>query len=170
MASQAASNTARTNTYLIFWVDGQLFASNVSAVLEVLRNENVSPIPRNYSFIKGIINFRGEVVTVIDTGQKINMPGKASTDKNVIIIFEFMQENQEIKLGALADKVMDVTNVNENDLQAVPEFGQNFNPKYLEGTIKTEHGFALVLKIDKIFSEAEVEIIQESNQNQENHA
>lgn len=157
---------AQTNikTFLVFWIDGQLFAADVGAILEVLRNENISPIPRNYSFIEGIINFRGEVVTVIDTGQKINMPGKSKKDKQVIIIFEFTQDSQDIKLGALADSVMDVMEVNKSDLQPVPEFGQNYNPEYLEGTIKTEEGFALVLKIDKIFSDNDVEIIRENSE------
>lgn len=162
------TTASKIKTYLIFWVDGQLFASDVSAILEVLRNENISPIPRNYSFIEGIINFRGEVVTVVDTGQKINMPGKSKADKNVIIIFEFMQDNKEIKLGALADKVMDVKDVSDENLQSVPEFGQNYNPEYLLGTIKTEEGFALVLNVEKIFSEAEVEVIRDNNENQSN--
>lgn len=163
MAAKASSSK---NTYLIFWVDGLLFASDVTSVLEVLRNENVSPIPRNYEFVKGIINFRGEVITVIDTALKINMPGKNRTEKDVIIVFEFVQDNQEVKLGALADKVMDVMEVSDDELQAVPEFGKNYNPDYLRGTIKTEEGFALVLKIDKIFSESEVEVIRESTENQ----
>ena len=153
-------------TFLIFWVDGQLFAADVKAVLEVLRNENVSPIPRNYDFIQGIINFRGEVVTVVNTGQKLLMPERKEVEKEVIIVFDFIKDKQEVKLGAQADRVMKVMEVKTTDIHPVPDFGENYNPEFLDGTLKTDDGFALILRIEKIFSDKEVAVLQDNTEKQ----
>lgn len=163
MRTDKQATKTNLKTFLVFWVDQQLFAANVNAVLEVLRNEQVSPIPRHYDFIEGIINFRGEVVTVVNTGKKLLMPNSQETDKNVIIVFEFTKDQQSVKLGAMADQVMNVREVPASEVHAVPDFGENYNPEFLEGTLKTDDGFALILKIEKIFSEREIDLIQESN-------
>ncbi|MBN2485413.1 MAG: purine-binding chemotaxis protein CheW [Bacteroidales bacterium] len=149
----------KKNTYLSFYLGPTLFGANVKYILEVLRNEQITDIPRSADFIKGIINFRGEIVTVVDFFKKLNMPGGTGKSQKIIIVFELPDKNKSIKIGVEADKVRKVFEMPDNQLKPVPEFGKYYNPEYLTGVAETSDGFVMLFNIEKVFSENEVQIM-----------
>ena len=151
----------QSRTYLSFYLGTELFGANVNLILEVLKGEQVTEIPRSDDFIKGIINFRGEIVTVIDFQRKLNMPSKKTDKQNIIIVVELHYDNRSVMLGLLASKVRKVFNMIDSDLKAVPEFGQYYNPEYLTGVAKTADGLVMLLDIEKILNEKDVQILKE---------
>jgi purine-binding chemotaxis protein CheW len=159
---------AENISFLTFLIEDELFAVEVIKVIEVLRNQEIYEVPKTEEYIKGIINFRGNVLTVIDTRKKINMSFDNVADDQVIIVFETELNNKKIHIGALADKVVNVHLVNEKEIKAVPEFGNYYNPEFLLGAIKVKEEFAVILDIEKILSVNEVEIISEINKNNAN--
>ncbi|HEY4788679.1 MAG TPA: chemotaxis protein CheW, partial [Bacteroidales bacterium] len=72
------------NTFLSFIVCGELYAVNVTKVLEVLEKQNITRVPNAPDYIKGIINFRGDVVPVFESRRKFNLPARAEEDSFVI--------------------------------------------------------------------------------------
>lgn len=161
-------NKSKIKTYLSFYLGGSLFGADVKYILEVLRDEKITDIPRSADFIRGIINFRGEIVTVIDFYKKLNMPGKyAAGSKQIVIVFELFHGSKSIKIGVLTDKVRKVFELPEGELKPVPEFGKYFNPEYLTCVAETSDGFVSLLNIEKVLNESEVQLLQEIK-NEEN--
>lgn len=147
------------NTYLSFYLGNELFGINVGQIIEVLLNEPVSPIPKSRDFIEGIVNFRGEVVTVIDLFKKINVPENEDMKKNIIAVIELVANEKTIRVGALVNKVKKVFTIENDQLLPVPEFGEYYNPEYLLGVAKLDDEFVMLLDIEKVLNENEVNII-----------
>lgn len=156
-------NNQKSKTYLSFYLGQELFGADVKYILEVLKDEQITDVPRSEEYIKGIVNFRGEIVTVVDFFKKLNMLGDNSTNKEIIIIVELVKDNKNVKVGLLADRVRKVFEMNDDDLKPVPEFGTYYNPEFLTGVAKTADGLVMLLDIEKILNENEVNLIIETN-------
>lgn len=152
-------------SYLIFNLGKEQFAANVNKIIEVIRDAEITEVPRTEDYIEGIINFRGEVVTIVNTRKKIGLGEEKTSRKPVIIVFELDFDGKKIRIGAYANKVNKVVELKENEIHPVPDFGSYYNPEFLEGAIRSPHGFVMILNVLKIFSEKDVEIfIKNENQ------
>ena len=139
------------NSYLSFQISKEIFAVSVNKVLEVQEMQNITEVPDTPAYIVGIINFRGEILPVVETRIKFNMPPK-DREKYVIIVIETLINGKKTLLGAIADAVVDVMEVADTEILEAPALGSNYNPDYLKGMIKAENGFIMVLDIDKVLS------------------
>lgn len=158
-----STNTINKEHYLSIKLDNELFAVSVHKVLEVLQKQHITKVPNVPSFIKGVINFRGEILPVIEARQKFNMPERANDDKNVIIVLDLQRDDKHIMLGVIADGVKDVLELAEDEIKEAPTMGNNFNPEFLKGMVKVDQGFLMLLNVDKVFSSDEINIIEEAN-------
>lgn len=147
-------------TYLSFYLGKELFGANVIHILEVLIGEQVTEIPKSESFISGIINFRGEIVTVIDFQEKLNIPGEKGSKQNLIIVVELEYADSTVKLGLLTEKVCKVFEMEDKELKSVPDFGQYYNPEYLTGVAKTNNGLVMLLDLEKVLNEKDVQLLK----------
>jgi purine-binding chemotaxis protein CheW len=141
-----------TNTYLSFKICNELFAVSVDNVLEVLEKQKITPVPNAPKFTLGIINFRGEVVPVIDTRSKFNLPKHNPGSSTVIIVFDLTQKGQKMFFGAMVDKVNDVISADNLDIKPVPIINNGFNAGFLLGIFKMHNDFIMLLDAEKVFS------------------
>ncbi|MCP4179260.1 MAG: chemotaxis protein CheW [bacterium] len=153
-------NKKRKNTFLSFNIGKEIFAVSVTKVLEVLQTQHITEIPNVPEFIKGVINFRGNIIPVVEARTKFNMPQREDSEKYVIIVFVLNINNKNVIIGAKADNVRDVIAIEDHEVQDIPELGLNYNTEFLHGMLKGEKGFVMILNIDKIFSVEEVSILK----------
>lgn len=146
------------NSYLSFMLCKEIFAVDVKNVLEVLEKQIITEIPDTPGYITGVVNFRGEILPVIETRVKFKMPCR-ETEKYVIIVFELELNGKKQLLGAMVDSVVDVIEIDDSTLKEVPEMGTDYNTDYVKGMLKTNNGFVMVLNIHKVFSKSESENI-----------
>lgn len=151
-----------TNTYLSFYLGKELYGANVAHILEVLKDEPLTGIPKSKDFIVGIINFRGEVVTVIDLFKKLNMAEDENAEKPIIIVFELEKNDKIIKVGVLVNKVKRVFEMDDDKQLPIPEFGKYYNPEYLVGVTKLTDEFVMLLNIEKVLNDEDVQLIIEN--------
>ena len=156
------TETITSNSYLTFKLHKELFAVNVEKVLEVLLEYKLIEVPDAPAYIAGMINFRGDILPVINFRKKFNFP-EAENDKKVIIILDIMIEKTVIKFGAIVDSVKDVFEITNDEIKDIPEFGSKYNPEYLTGMINKNEDFFMLLDIEKIFSDKEIEIINDTS-------
>ena len=145
----------KSTTYLIFELSGVKFAVTIHNALEVLRRQKMTFVPNTAYHIKGIVNFRGNILTVTDLKTKLKLSDTERSDKFVIIVFELMLNKKPLKIGGIADRVNDVVTIENKDMLPVPDFGTACNPKYLDGTFKIKSDFILVLNIEKIYNNSD---------------
>jgi len=144
-------------TYLTFLLGQEYFAVPVTHVLEVLLKQQITPVPKAPRHILGIINFRGDILPVIDTRQKFNLSMNDRNEKEVVIVFEINNKDDiKIMISATADKVKDVIEIKEQEIKPVPELGLSFDSRFICGAIYRNDHFILLLDIEKVFSSADL--------------
>jgi len=148
--------------YLIFKISGELFAIPVDKIIEVIELEDITPVPETPEYIKGITNFRGSILAVIDMRKKFNIPKIKKKDDDVMIVLDLMLKNKKVTFGAIVDSVSYVEEFNFIQITKLPEIGTKFNTTYIDGIVNHENNYIVLLNLEKIFSVDEITIINES--------
>ncbi len=155
-------NTAvkEISQYLSFMLDEEIFALDIGKVREVLDYTSITKVPQTPDFMRGVINLRGGVVPVVDMRLKFGMSETQRTVNTCIIIVEVDVDGEPTVLGALADAVKEVFELDESSIEAAPRIGTHLDTKFLKGMGKRNDDFLLILDIDKVFSSEELSIVQ----------
>ena len=151
-----------TRTYLSFVICGDLYAVNVTKVLEVLQKEHITKVPNAPAYIRGIINFRGDVVPVFETRTRFNLPQRPADDSFNIIVIDVSEGSDMFRLGAVVDKVKDVISIDDTDIKPVPPMSHEFNTDFLQGIYKLDDDFIMLLNVEKVFSGQELNEMKQS--------
>ncbi len=160
-------SSGELTSYLSFRLGEEMFAADVSKVLEILEMRTITKVPRSPSYMRGVINLRGSVLPVLDTRIKFGMPTKEDTIDTCIVVLNVIMEGEPLTLGALVDSVEEVLELTEADIEAPPTIGSKFNPEYLHGMVKMDENFIMVLNVDKVFSTDELVMVAETADNAE---
>jgi purine-binding chemotaxis protein CheW len=145
-----------TNQYLTFTLEGEQYAVSVLRVREVLEYTRVTKIPRTADYMRGLINLRGTGVPVIDLRTKFGMVQGDTTRDSSIIVMEVQSPEGPVVLGALADSVQEVIELDASQIEGPPRFGTKLATDFILGMGKQEGKFIIILDLDKIFSTDEV--------------
>jgi len=148
-----------TNQFLTFTLGEEVFALDISSVREVLEYTTITKVPRTPEYIRGVINLRGRAVPVVDVRLKFEMPVTARTVNTCIIIVEVQLGGEETVLGALADSVKEVLDIEPKDIEPTPRMGTSIKADFIRGIGKHEDGFIILLDIDKVFNDSELSLI-----------
>lgn len=147
---------SETTQYLTFKLDEEVFALDVAKVREILEESNITKVPQTPDFMRGVINLRGSVVPVIDLRLKFGMSETVKTVNTCIIVVEVCMDGETIVLGALADSVQEVIEMEPEKIEAAPHIGTRLNADFIKGMGKVDGHFVMILDIDKIFSGGEL--------------
>lgn len=158
----SVSGIDKTMTYLTFTLDDELFAVEVSKVREVLDFTAITKIPKTPDYMRGVINLRGSVVPVIDLRLKFGMSKTETKVNTCIIVLEIDMDGETVILGALADSVQEVFDLEPDQIEPAPKFGTKFREEFLKGMGKKDEKFIIILDIDKVFTNEELVMIQDS--------
>jgi len=152
-----------TNQYLTFKLAEEVFALDITKVREVLEYTVVTKVPQTPAFMRGVINLRGGVVPVVDMRLKFGMEQTENTVNTCVIISEILIDDETTVLGALADSVQEVIELEPGQIEPPPRMGTRLKTEFIKGMGKRDGEFIIILDIDKVFSVEEVERIQGGN-------
>jgi purine-binding chemotaxis protein CheW len=156
-ASRDDDVSGNLKQYLTFRLNQEVFAVEVFRVREVLDIVNITPLPNAPSYMRGMINVRGNLVPVVDTRHKFGMgPVERTTDARIIILEIEDSEGETIAVGALADGVHEVTELNAADVEAAPRIGTSWNTNFIQGIGKRHDQLIVILDIDRVFTSSEL--------------
>ncbi len=149
-----------TTQYLTFKLDDEVFALDITKVREVLDFTTITKVPRAPEFMRGVINLRGNVVPVVDLRLKFGMTKTQKTVNTCVIIVEINVDNETAILGALADSVKEVMDIEPDHIEPAPKIGTGLNIEFIKGMGKRDKTFIIILDIDKVFSTGELALVQ----------
>ncbi len=155
--------TQHTESYLTFKLENELFAINVSKVLEILEVKPITKIPKSPPFMKGVINLRGNILPVIDTRNKFCMPQEDFTIDTCIIVLNINAGNESLLVGAIVDSVQKVIDIPEDSIQPSSSIGAIYREDFINGIGKIDEDFIMILNIDKVFSAEEIAVMEVNN-------
>ena len=158
----AAADIMETTQYLTFKLDDEVFALDIGKVREVLDFTSITKVPRTPEFMRGVINLRGSVVPVVDLRLKFGMTKTEKTVNTCIIIVEVTVDDETTILGALADSVQEVLDLEPGQIEPAPKIGTRLNTEFIKGMGKRDSRFIIILDIDKVFSTDELAMVQQT--------
>jgi purine-binding chemotaxis protein CheW len=154
-------NDATTATqYLTFKMDDEVFAFDIAKVREVLDFMTMTRVPRMPEFLRGVINLRGSVVPVVDLRLKFGMPKIEKNVNTCVIIVEVTVDGSSTVLGALADSVQEVLDIEPAQIEPAPKIGTALRTDFIKGMGKQNDHFVMILDIDRVFSAEDISFVQ----------
>lgn len=137
--------------WVTFQLDREIYGVNLMQVKEVLRYSDIAPVPGAPAYVLGIINLRGNVVTVIDTRIRFGLPSADITDSTRIMIIE----SEKQLIGILVDSVAEVVDLNTADIDDTPNVGTEESAKFICGVCNRENELLILIDLNKLLSEEE---------------
>ena len=137
--------------WVTFKLANEIYGINVMQVQEVLRFSDIAPVPGAPSYVLGIINLRGNVVTVIDTCQRFGLPPIDITDNTRIVIIE---TNQQV-IGILVDAVAEVVYLKRSEIETTPNVGNDESAKFIQGVSHKDNQLLILVDLNKLLGEEE---------------
>lgn len=143
-------------TYLTFSLDKENFAINVDHVEKILEYQPVTEVPKAPEYMLGVFNLRGEVIPLVDTRIKFGMERSQINASTCVLVITINNDGETIKLGAMVDSVREVIKYNTAEIKNLPTVGKQNKTEFLDGVLKINDQFVLLLNADKIFSVDEI--------------
>ena len=134
-----------------FRLKDETYGINVMQVQEVLRVAEIAPVPGAPHYVLGIINLRGNVVTVIDTRTRFGLPQAEVDELSRIIVIE--SEAQVV--GILVDSVAEVVDLHASEIDSAPNVGNEDSSRYIQGVASQDNDLLIVVDLNKLLSEQE---------------
>lgn len=132
--------------FCTFFLDGQCFGTPVGMVQEVIQLQPTTRVPLAPDVIVGLMNLRGQIVTVLDLGRRLELPERAECQLPVNVVLHI----QDSAVSLLVDEIGDVVEVQEDTFESPPVTLQGFNRDMLRGVYKLPGRLLLVLDLERV--------------------
>ena len=149
--SQSQSAEDPILQYVTFQLDHETYGINVMQIQEVLRYTEIAPVPGAPDYVLGIINLRGNVVTVIDTRKRFGLVESEISDNTRIVVIEV--DNQVV--GILVDSVAEVVYLRQSEMESAPNVGNEESAKFIQGVCNKNGELIILVEFEKMMSEEE---------------
>lgn len=137
--------------WVTFHLAGETYGVNVMQVQEVLRYTEIAAVPGAPSYVIGIINLRGNVVTVIDTRHRFGLaPGEVNDNTRIVII-----EAEKHVVGILVDSVAEVVYLKQSEIETAPNVGNEESAKFIQGVCHKNEELLILIELDKLLTDDE---------------
>jgi len=143
------------NQYLTFGIDGDVFGVPVSRVREVLEYLKPTKLPKTADFLKGLINVRDVGIPVVDLRSRFGLPEIEVTQDTAILVIEIEGADGHVMIGAIADEVYEVIDLDDENLEPPPRFGVKIDSHFIHSIGKRDDKFIIILDMDRAFSDDE---------------
>jgi len=125
--------------FLSFTLSDKLFGIPLANVKEIVEEKEITPVPLSSDYIEGVMNLRGDPVTVINLRKKIGFDGSSVSREIILCLID------DIIIGLRPDSVLDIHEVKESELKSVPSsLRGEIESKYVKGIVKIKEKYIIV--------------------------
>jgi purine-binding chemotaxis protein CheW len=144
-----APDRDRSFKCVTFCLNDETYGINVLQVREVLRVSEIAPVPGAPDNVLGVINLRGNVVTVVDARRSFRMAPKPVDDAARIVVVEI----DEHVVGLFVDAVAEVLELTQSMVESAPNVGNEENSKYIDGVVNHPGGILILVDVRKMLND-----------------
>lgn len=150
---------------VVFKLNNENYGVDINRVLGIEREQQIVRVPNTVSYIKGIMNLRGEIIPVYSLREKFGLPAASNDDIQFIIV-----RVKDSKIALEVDGVKEIHDVSQSNIFPVPPICVNENTKYFEKVIKGDDNLIVIIDVDYLLSDEEMQRIDEmiSSEGEEN--
>lgn len=137
--------------WVTFKLAGETYGVNVMQVQEVLRYTEIAPVPGAPEYVMGIVNLRGNVVTVIDARYRFGLePGEITDNTRIVIL-----EADKHVVGILVDSVAEVVYLRLSEIETAPNVGNDESARFIQGVCHKNNELLILIELDKLLTNGE---------------
>ncbi|WP_097025913.1 chemotaxis protein CheW [Clostridium peptidivorans] len=136
---------------LIFSVGSNYYATDIMEIERILGYEEPTKLPDSPEFLKGVMNYEGNILPVISLNKKFGIESKEKSADTKIIVAK--QDNY--KTGIIVDLVLEVKDVKKENIEDAPEIVGGISKRYIKGLIKIDKKIIIFLNLGAILTEDE---------------
>ena len=153
-----------SRSYATFLLSGHLFGVDIHMVREINRQLEMTPVPHGADYIRGLLNLRGQIVTIMDLNRRLGLERATLSEHSHNIILKTEQELQSLglhhdsddltisndKVGLLVDDIRDVVIVPEDSIEPPPANLGKIDGQFLTGVIKQNNALVAILSVERL--------------------
>ncbi len=138
--------------YLTFALGNEGYGLEILMVREIIKYMDITHVPRTPDYVRGVINLRGQVISVVDLRSKFTMAKAEPTDETCIIVVECGGKNgmPKVTTGVIVDRVSEVLSIADEQIEPAPPLGPNVRGDYILGMGKVGQHVKILLDIDRV--------------------
>jgi purine-binding chemotaxis protein CheW len=143
-------------TYVTFKINDELFGINILTVREINRQLDATMVPQSPAYIFGLINLRGQIVTLVDLKKRLSLGETQMNEHTHTIILNLEGDPAHVgrsdmdKVGILVDAIGDIVEVDENALESPPANLGDLDGSYLDEVVKLDNSVVAILNIGRV--------------------
>jgi purine-binding chemotaxis protein CheW len=134
--------------YATFKLGDDFFGVEVLRVQEILKRQEMTPVPLAPPYVAGLINLRGQIVTAIDLGIRLMNRQQPALPESMNMVVN----SPDGVVSLMVDEVGDVLDIDENLMENVPPTLKSIKNEYLHGVCKPDGQLLLILDVDKLLA------------------
>jgi purine-binding chemotaxis protein CheW len=154
--SELTGAVHRAGKYLTFALGKEEYGLEILKVREIIGYMDITAVPRTPDYVKGVINLRGQVISVVDLRTKFAMEPAARTDQTCIIVVDIQQNGRRLNTGIVVDRVSEVLSISGDKIEEPPAFDSSVKIDFILGMGKIGDSVKILLDIDKVLNSADV--------------
>ena len=142
--------------YVTLGVAEELFAAPVEKVQEILDMRPIARLPQAPETLLGMIDVRGQGIPVVDLRLTLGLPAMPDNENTRIIVLALTgQSGGDLRLGLRADRVFEVTILDEGELDPPPAVGGAWSGHCIAGIGRRNGRFVTVLDLERLLGSFE---------------
>lgn len=141
--------------YIEFGIGEEEYAIPLLTVREVISPPETTPIPKAPKHFIGLMNLRGQVISIVDLRIKLGIKPKEDKREEAVIIVKI----GEIQLGVVVDSINKVLAFKKEDISQLPEIQTQVNAEYIVGVHRKEESLTILLDIAKTLDVKDLSVI-----------
>lgn len=145
--------------FITFALGREHYGLEIIRVREIIAAMEITAVPRMPAYVKGVINLRGQVISVIDLRAKFGMPAAERTNRTCIIIVEVKREGRTVHGGIIVDRVLEVLELPASQIEPPPSLGPSVADDVLLGIGKAAGRVTLLLDIGRVIATQDVVVV-----------
>jgi purine-binding chemotaxis protein CheW len=140
-----------------FQIGNEKYGIDIMEVKEIVRNQEVRPIPNAPAWVQGLLNLRGRIIPIIDLHERFQINRLAveddESDPGGIIVINVGGK----ELGIVIDKIIRVVTIAFSDMQAPPQMMSGIGTEYIQSVVNAEDGYLIILNTRRLFNPRELQ-------------
>jgi len=151
-AAPSAPTAHLGGKYLTFALGREEYGLEILKVREIIGLMEITCVPRTLPHIRGVINLRGQVITVVDLRSRFGMPSVETTDETCIIVVEYLQAGRKLNTGIVVDCVSEVLDIPGDKIEPASALVECAGTGFILGLGKVGQSVKILLDIDAVMA------------------
>jgi len=161
---EETTKTLKEIQVVVFRLLKEEYGVDVVQVKEIMRMQEITAIPNAPSWVRGVINLRNQIISIIDLKERLNLELSEPDDNSRIMVIEVGDKT----IGMIVDGVNEVLRTNTSDIDITPPSTHDVQAEYIIGICKLESRLIVMLDLTKVLSLQEVGLLEGGAEKSEN--